>query len=304
MANDALAEPRPQVLGVEGGASEALRWRLPFGGQALSVPPVVDKDFVDKDSAFSTDSFLPQEELSSREQVAAGILILTSLLDVVVSGAIAIVAVKSAYRNNSSSLACLAMQAMSHIASSMSLISRFIGDTLPARERTFESDEVPDACLLAVRRRRDLVREKAISIAMGIFLVVFACGLLVKAWRKIQLWDSWYLDHELQDRDILQVTEILAWWGFAAYALQSILRCAVAREIRRSCVWHAFSISFVSVLFLLVLGVGTSYQREWSWKAEPIAAFALVLICLCEAVFIIYSHLGSVDKTLQQDTRA
>lgn len=303
MANDAPPKPRPQVLGVEVGAPEALRWRLPFGGQALSLPPV-DKDLDDKDSAFSTDSFLPQEALSSREQVAAGILILTSMLDVVVSGAIAVVAVKSAYQNDSSSLACLATQAVSHIASSISLISRFIGDILPARERTFESDEVPDALLLAVRRRRDLVREKAISIAMGIFLVVFACGLVVKAWRKIEHWDSWYLDHEFQDRDIFQITNILAWWGFAAYALQSISRFAAAHEIRRSCVWHAFSISFVSVLFLLVLGVGTSYQREWSWKAEPIAAAALVFICLCEAAFIIYSQLGSVDKMLQQDTRA
>merc|ERR1712217_11652 len=185
----------------------------------------------------------------------------------------------------------MGFQAVSHFTSSMALVLRFMGEFLPQREVDF-GDQVSEACLLRERRRRDLQREQGMSIFMGLSMLIASAALLFKAFRKIRFWDKWYLDHADLDREIENITGMIAWWGFGLYGLEAVLRFVVARRLRRSIVWHAFVLSLVALLFLLVLGVAASYEREWSWKAEPIAAMVLVVIQLCEGIRMIYLHLG------------
>merc|ERR1711933_36256 len=137
-----------------------------------------------------------------------------------------------AYRANGVSLYCLGIQAISHFMSSLLLIFRFCGeialpDTLSAQEG-----------LIRRRRRSFLVREQILSECMGIVMLISSAALLFKAFRKLSFWDKWYLDHTGMDMEAERATEILAWYGFAVYALQAGFRCSAARRLRRNIVWH------------------------------------------------------------------
>lgn len=244
-----------------------------------------------------------QEPLQGEEHRWALILLVVCGLDLIASAVIAIVSFRYAYFDDGVSLYCMGFQAISHLTSSAALVLRFMGEFLPQREVEF-GDQVSEACLLRERRRRDLKREQGMSIFMGISMLLGSAALLFKAFRKIRFWDKWYLDHADLDREIENITGLLAWWGFAMYGLEAALRFVVARKLRRSIIWHAFVVSVVALLFLLVLGIAASYEKEWSWKAEPIAAIVLVFIQLFEGVRMIYLHLDDVDDRLKNDTRA
>merc|ERR1712238_13934 len=102
------------------------------------------------------------------------------------------------------------------------------------------------------------------------------------------------MGREAMDAEAAWVIEFLAWYGFSWYVVQAGVRLWAARKLRRSIVWHAFSASVVSLLFLLVMGIAASYQKEWSWKAEPIAAIVLAFVTLFEAIRIVIMHLDDM----------
>lgn len=160
-----------------------------------------------------------------------------------------------------------------------------------------------DAVLLRETRRIDLKREQCIAVAMGLALLLSCAGLLFKAFRKFKMWDKWSADHVNQDKEIETVTDIIAWTGFACIGFQAALRFWVGRKIRIRLVWHAFGVSVVTLLFFLVLAVAASFEREWSWKAEPIAACVLVAFMLIEGVRIVILNLGDVELQLRTHTR-
>eukprot|EP00930_Biecheleria_cincta_P069569 TRINITY_DN57298_c0_g1_i1.p1 TRINITY_DN57298_c0_g1~~TRINITY_DN57298_c0_g1_i1.p1 ORF type:complete len:343 (+),score=39.60 TRINITY_DN57298_c0_g1_i1:31-1029(+) len=245
-----------------------------------------------------------QEALTQHEQPWAIALIAASALDLLVSGTLAGLAFNYAWRDEGISLYCLALQVLSHLLSSLALVARFIGDLLPDRESSPAGYEVSDVLLLKARRRRDLVREQVIGIAMGCLLLMSTVALLFKALRKLKYWDVWYLDHQERDAEIAHITDMLAWWGFGTYALQCALRFVAARKLRRSTAWQGFVVTLISMLFLLVLGFAASYQREWSWKAEPISAIVLVLLIVVEGARIVCTHLKDVDAVMSHETRA
>lgn len=245
-----------------------------------------------------------QEALTEHEQSWAIALVAASSLDLLVSGTLAGVAFNYAWRDEGVSLYCLALQVVSHFLSSLALVARFTGDLLPDREPSPEGYEVSDVLLLKTRRRRDLVREQVIGIAMGCLLLMSSVALLLKALRKLKFWDVWYLDHQKMDAEIEHITDMLAWWGFGMYALQCALRFVAARKLRRSTAWQSFVVTLISMLFLLVLGFAASYQREWSWKAEPIAAIVLVILIVVEGSRTICIHFKDVDAVMSHETRA
>jgi len=76
------------------------------------------------------------------------------------------------------------------------------------------------------------------------------------------------------------------------------------RKLRRSILWHGFVASVVSLVYLFILGFAASYEREWSWKAEPICAIALSFVTLFEGIRIIILHLDDMDTRLKFDPRA
>jgi len=83
-----------------------------------------------------------------------------------------------------------------------------------------------------------------------------------------------------------------------------VFRFFAARKLDRRIIWHAFVASVVSLIFLFVLGFAASYEKEWSWKAEPIAAIGLSFVTLIEGVRIIILHLDDMDIRLKFDPRA
>mmetsp|Transcript_61822 Transcript_61822/g.201703 ORF Transcript_61822/g.201703 Transcript_61822/m.201703 type:complete len:315 (+) Transcript_61822:73-1017(+) len=240
------------------------------------------------------------EALSPHECVWAFVLLLFSALDLLASVVLAGFAFSCAHRNEGVSLYCIGIQAVSHFCSSLALVMRFMGEMLPARE---DDGAVSDGCLLREQRRRDLGREQAFSIFMGIAMMVSCTALLFKACGKIKMWDHWYLEHANEDAEIETITDLMAWWGFGGYLFQATLRFVAARRVRRSIVWHAFAVSVVSLLFFLVLGIAASYEREWSWKAEPIAAMVLVFVMLCESIRMVILNLGDIDVKLRRNPR-
>jgi len=310
-------EVRPQVVGVAtagGGAPEASpqqqqrrREGSPYCRrsspdqlvavmqQAVTATAYEEtcRDRWDGDEA----AFLEQEALTPQESLWALILLGFSSFDLLASGCLAGFAFAYAWRDEGVSLYCLGIQAVSHLASSLVMVMRFMWEILPAREDT---TGVSDGCLLREQRRRDLHREQAFAITMGLAMMVSCTGLLFKAFRKIRFWDVWYLDHAAQDEEIIRVSELMAWWGFAGYFVQALLRFLGARRLRRSIVWHAFAVSVVSLIFFFVIGLAASYQKEWSWKAEPVAAMVLVFVMLCESIRMVINHLGDVDSQLGQ----
>lgn len=282
-----MNQVEPQVVGARIPSAEGLRMRSPPLSRDPHVEDEDDEDYSD---------WVQQEPPNQQERFWCLMVALVSVVDIIISAIIVIVAFRFAYRANGISLYCMGIQALSHWISSVLLAFRFKGER-----------RLPDSSaqgLIRKTRRFLLVREQILSECMGIVMLISATGLLFKAFRKIKFWDQWYLEHEDMDKEAQWATEFLAWYGFSMYLLQAGFRFKAARKLSRSIIWHAFVASVVSLLFLFVLGLGASYQKEWSWKAEPIAAIVLSFVTLFEGVRIIIMHLDDMDTRLKYDPRA
>merc|ERR1719330_211129 len=283
-------EVRPQVLGASTSTG--------IDARGLRRRPAARQEDEDEEEYEG----VQQEPPTMNEKRWGTWLAVTAIVDVVMSGAIFITSFTYAYRDAGVSLWSMGIQAISHLLSSCLLAFRYCGENaLPS------TDEASAAGLLRRKRRRFLVREQVVSITMGLVMLLSSAALLFKAFRKIRFWNKWYQDQllrEAMDREVQWVTEFLAWYGFAIYFLQAVFRFCAARTIRRSLVWHTFSASVVSMIFLLVLGVAASNMKEWSWKAEPIAAIALAFVTLVEAIRIVVSYLDDIDTRLKYNPRA
>lgn len=288
--DDGVAEPSqvtPQLVGAasSGRSPQGLRMRSPSRPDQEPDDDMWDENSVSQDAPTQDDrrwSFY---------------VVFMSGADVFISGIILIIALRYAYRDNGVSLWCIALQAGSHILSSILLAMRFLGETSLPSESSQQG-------LLRRQRRKFLVREQILSETMGIVMLLSAAALVFKAFRKIRFWDKWYIDHIDMDREAEWASEFLAWYGFVIYVLNAVFRFVAGRKLRRSIIWHAFSASVVSLLFLFVLGFAASYEKEWSWKAEPIAAIILSLFTIVEGIRIIIMHLDDMDDRIKYDPRA
>ncbi|OLQ10715.1 hypothetical protein AK812_SmicGene5552 [Symbiodinium microadriaticum] len=234
-----------------------------------------------------------QEASSLQERRQSFILVLISGVDVISSAVMMGVAFKFAYRAIGASLYCLGLQAISHMLSSIILIVRLVGE-LGVPQDAEES-------LLREKRRRFLYREQGLNVVMGLAMLVAAAALVFKAARKIKFWDKWYLDHRDMDTEAQWATEFLAWYGFAFYLLQAIARFFLGRKLRRGIVWSALVNSVISLVFLLVMGLAASYEKEGMWKAEPICAIVLAIVSVVEGIRIVISNMD--DMATVFDTR-
>lgn len=263
-------------------------------GMRRRCPDVPDADEEDTDA----DS-VQQVLLTGNERCTCVWLLLSSVLDMFVSLVMATFAFYYGYSSYGSSLWSLGVQAISHWLGSAIVVLRF------AAELSFPDTVDPGSyVLLRKKRRRFLVREQIAAIIMGLVMLLSAVALLFNAFLKLSSWDRWYDNHSNTDVATQWATEFLSWYGFSFYLLQAVFRFAIARRLRRSVVWHAFWSSVVSLVFLFALGFSASYQKEWSWKAEPIVAIGLTAVTLIEAIRIIIMHLDDMDTRLRFDPRA
>jgi len=242
-----------------------------------------------------------QEGLTEYERKWALWLAVMSLFDIAISGTMIAVAVAHAYRDNGVSLYCLAIQAFSHLLSSVLLALRF---SLEYRLPEDAPGIGVERGLLREKRRVVLMREQTMSVLMGIWMLISSVGLLLKAFRKIRFWDVWYRDHLNMDQDVVEAMIFLSWYGVVVYSGQAFVRYVAHRKLKRDGIWHAWVASLVSLLFLLVLAVAATEEKEWSWKAEPIAAITLSFITLAEGIRLIYNNFDDVDMRLDHNPRA
>mmetsp|Transcript_67249 Transcript_67249/g.161180 ORF Transcript_67249/g.161180 Transcript_67249/m.161180 type:complete len:292 (+) Transcript_67249:97-972(+) len=257
-----------------------------------------------KPSSSTTRSRLEQETLADEDQCWAITVCLASVVDLVASGSFAGIAWSHAYRDNGVSLYCLGFQALSHFLSSALLLLRYVGE-LRWRNRGTAIDEGDfNAGFLREMRHKTLLREQGVSVCMGLVMLISAAALILKAARKIRFWDKWHVDHRAMDEDAQQITEWLAWTGFGFYVVEALVRFAAARRLRMSLLWHAAVTSVISLLFLLVLGIAAVEEKEWAWKAEPIAAIVLSLVTIVEGIRIVYNHFDCMEDRLNNDRRA
>jgi len=271
-----------QVIGASN--SEGLRQRSRGGGVSTKYDEfdgVEQQPFTD-----------PEKAWSFATAVVCG-------MDLVASTTIMVVAFKYAYRDNGVSLYCMGFQALSHELSSLLLLVRLAQELI-----FYKSPEGTDGASLREHRRRSLYREQGLSICMGIVMLISSVSLLFKAFRKLRFWDKWYLDHKDMDADAALVTDWLAWWGGGIYTLQAIFRFFAGRHLRQALVWHCFIASCVSLTYLFVLGIAALEEKEWSWKAEPLAAIALSFVTLAEGIRIVYYYFDDMDTRLQYENRA
>lgn len=216
--------------------------------------------------------------------------------DLLASTTIMVVAFKYAYRDNGVSLYCMGMQAISHELSSILLLVRLVQE--------LRIPQGGDYTLLREQRRKSLVREQVCSVLMGLVMLISSVSLLFKAFRKLRFWNKWYLDHQDMDKECAMVIDWLAWWGFGIYSLQALFRFFAGRALRQALVWHCCIASVVSLVYLGILGIAALEEKEWSWKAEPLAAIALSFVTLFEGVRIVYNYFDDMDTRLQYDARA
>jgi len=242
-----------------------------------------------------------QEGLTPYQRKWSLWLAVMSLFDIAISGTMIVVAVAHAYRDNGVSLYCLAIQAFAHLLSSVLLALRFISEyRMPEDAPGIGVEEG----LLRKTRREVLIREQTMSVLMGIWMLISCVALLFKAFRKIRFWDVWYLDHLDMDQDVVDATIFLSWYGVVVYSGQAFVRFVAGRKLHRDVIWQAFVASIVSLVFLFVLAIAATEEKEWSWKAEPIAAILLSFCTLAEGIRIIYNHFDDVDTRLDNDPRA
>jgi len=281
-------EVPPQMMGAPaGGDHSGLRMR---GRQA---GPAADDEEDDE-------GFVPQDVPTPEERKWSCWIAVVSGIDMVMSFLIFVISWSYAYKDAGVSLWCMGMQAVSHLLSSAMLTFRFMGEARAG----LHTDEASATRLLRKERRRFLLREQIVGTTMGLVMLLSSAGLLFKAFRKIKFWKVWYKDADAMDAEAQTILEALAWYGFAIYLVQAIFRFVMARRMRRTILWHAFVASVVSLLFLFSMGFAASYQKEWSWKAEPICAILLCFITLAEGVRIVIMHLEDMDNRLRNDPRA
>lgn len=238
-----------------------------------------------------------QERMNERQRRYGLVLCVVSAFDIIISGFMMVVAFAHAYLDNGVSLYCLGIQAFSHMLSSSLLALRFWDEYWQPED----APAGPEHGLLKDRRRVYLVREKAMSFAMGGVMLLSAMALLTKAVRKMAYWDVWYKDHVAIDREAKFATLFLAWYGVVVYSFHVFVRGMVGSVLRRHVVWEALACSLVSMGYLLVMGVTAAFENEHSWKAEPIAAMVLALASVFEAWRMIRSHSGDVEAKLDID---
>lgn len=215
-----------------------------------------------------------------------------SVMDLCASALIMYVAFKYAYLDNGVSLYCIGCQAVSHWLSSLLVACRSVAELCPKARGDGE-------VALLSKRRAQLHMEQGVVITMGLVMLISAASLLFKAFRKLRFWDSWYRDHVDVDAEAQEASEWLAWSGFLIYLVQAILRGVAAYKLKIQLFSHACVASTVSFVFLLAIGCAASYEREWSWKAEPIAAMGLCFVMLVEGVRVVINNLGDVDLSME-----
>lgn len=290
-----LSEVEPHIVGHSSGTDS---YEGESGSSGLRMRA---RQNVEAEEEYEDEYAVQQEAPTPEERKWALFMVVVAALDLVSSGVVCVMSFSHAYNSIGASLYCMGLQSLSHWLSSLALALRFSGEN-----RLFQSIESSPSNngLLRKHRRRFLVREQILSITMGIVMLLSSAGMLFKAFRKIRFWNQWYKDHQLMDDDIQQTTEFLAWYSFALYLLQAIFRFVAGKKLRRSIVWHGFIASVVSLVFLFFLGLAASYEKEWSWKAEPICAIVLVVVTLAEGIRIIIMHLDDMDLRLRFDPRA
>jgi hypothetical protein len=244
-----------------------------------------------------------QEALTSHERRWALWLAVMSTFDIAISGTMIAVAVAHAVRDNGVSLYCLSIQAFSHMLSSILLAARYFGEYCLPQTQDAPGIGVENS-LLRVKRRTTLVREQTMSVLCGIVMLISSVAMLFKAFRKLRYWDIWHEDHLLMDEDIRETTVFLTWYGVVVYGGQVLVRYIAGKKLRHAVIWNACVASTMSLLFLLILAIAATEEKEWSWKAEPIAAMALSACCLAEGIRIVYNHLDDVEERLDRDARA
>lgn len=277
-----FAKCEPQIFGTP--SSDGLRMRSR-----------ADDDVSEYDESLG----VRQESLNQLERCWGLVTVVACAVDLLASTTIMVVAFKYAYRGNGVSLYCISLQAFSHELSSALLLARLVQELL-----FYRSAQASELLLLRDHRRKSLLREQLFSVLMGIGMLISSVALLFKAFRKLRFWDQWYLDHANMDHEVESVTDWLAWWGFAIYSVQAAIRFVLGRQLRQALVWHCFISSSVSLVYLLVMGIGASQREEWAWKAEPIAAIALAFVTLAEGVRIIIYYFDDMDTRLQYEARA
>ena len=274
-------EVSPQTLGYQHEGS--LRRR-----QSPANEPAIDED-----TGYPR---VLQEAPTLKERKMSVALTIVSIIDIISSSITMCVAFKFAYRSIGASLYCLGFQSLSHLLSSILLTLRLVGELRVPRDA--------EETLLRSERKRLLLREQLVNVLTGLSLLIAAAALVFKAARKIRFWDKWYTDHLYMDKEAQRATEGLAWYGFAFYLIQALVRFFLGRQLRRNIVWNAFVTSVISLLFLLVMGIAASYEKEWSWKAEPIAAILLAMVCVIEGIRITIANMDDMSTRMRFDSRA
>jgi len=274
----------PEQIGISG---DGLRFR------SANTP-------CDEDAGEDISRFRQQLPLSQNERKWAIFLSLTCAFDILLgSSSMMIIAFKYAYRDGGVSLISMGFQMLSHWISSGLLLLRLVTEI-----RSKEGNV--DQGLLLKRRRTQLYREQGLSVSMGLFLLVSSCAILFKAFRKLRFWGKWYedLDRHRMDKETEMISEWLAWTGFGLYVLHAGIRCIGASKVRIQLLSHTSVVSVISLVYLFVIGLAAVNEKEWSWKAEPIAAIVLVFVTLVEGIRIVFYYLDDMDARLRQCDRA
>ncbi|CAD7934195.1 unnamed protein product [Amoebophrya sp. A120] len=317
-------QPGPVVMGALGQGESGLRQRTARSNSNFSE--------LTADLPLPFETYSKMDVLTQRERIWISRLVVTSLLDVPISFFVSVIAFSTAYKDIGVSLYCIGIQALAHCLASFCTVCRFYkesrwgkygerdgranststsGETNKSAvtsstlsEEDPEDADAEDATLLT-ERRKDLFREQILSIAIGCTMLLSSVALLFKAARKYKFWDKWYEDHQQADETITIVCEVLAWKAGALYFLHAGLRFLARQDtIGHKFTNHIFWVSAVSSIYCFVLGVSASYQKEWSWKAEPIAATVLALGCILEGIRICYVYADDVDDLLRKHSRA
>lgn len=264
------------------------------------VPPME----VDEDDYGIQYNYSEQELLDDGGARWALYTVVFCALDLIGSGVILCTSFKYAYFDGAVSLYSLGLQAVSHWFSSLLLTLKFSNELGAIKEAQAGARDTHS--MLLQRRRKQLFREQGISIFMACTLLMSAVALLFKAFRKLRFWKVWYANtlRSTMEEEMQAVTRWLAWTGFAIYVVQAVFRFLAARKLKNCLVTHGCVASIVSLVYLMVLAIAASYEKEWTWKAEPIAAICLVVVMLIEGVRITIYYLDDMDARLVDSSRA
>jgi len=260
-----------------------------------------------------------QDLPTEQEHAWGGYIAAVSGFDVFGSTIVATLAFYFAYRTHNVSLICLGIQVVSHLLSSLLLMLRFLGErriwlrSEAAKPKStdslvydgYESDTMEETQgVLKSQRRIFLGRESCLTQIMGFLQLCASVSLAWEGFKKIERWEKWYEDHQLMSQDGQFVQECLAWYGSASYLFQCVFRFIAAQKLQRDICWAAFSMSLVAQIWLFALGISASFQKEWSWRAEPFCAIVLAMATLIEGLRLIMYMTEDVDVKMGYDTRA